>query len=68
MQYIITGLIIIVLFLCLYILKLSGYRVTRVKPEEIPDQEKEAAQRKIEAFETVMNYNLDTALERKQVI
>ena len=68
MQYIIAGLIAIVLFLCLYILKLSGYRVTRVKPEQIPEQEKQAIQRKVEAFDELMGYNLDQALKRKQVM
>ena len=67
MIYVIAGLILIVLFLCLYILKLQGYRVTRVKPEEIPKDQKEAAERKIDEFDKVMNYSLDQALQRKQV-
>lgn len=68
MLYAIIGLSTIVLFLCAYILKLSGYRVTRVKPEQIPEQEKQAAQRKVEAFDELMGYNLDQALKRKQVM
>lgn len=64
MQYIVTGLIIIVLFLCLYILKLSGYRITKAKPEEASETDKEKAQRKVEAFDKLMNYNLDQALDR----
>jgi Na+-transporting methylmalonyl-CoA/oxaloacetate decarboxylase gamma subunit len=68
MTYIITGLILIVLFLCLYILKLQGYRVTRMKPEDIPEKDKLEAQRKIEAFDKIMNYNLDLALKREQVM
>ena len=67
MPYIIAGLILIVLFLCLYILKLQGYRVTRMKPEDIPEKDKLEAQRKIEAFDKIMNYNLDLALKREQV-
>jgi len=65
MTYVITGLILIVLFLCGYILKLKGYRVTRVKPDEVPKKEKLEAQRKIEAFDELMSYNLDLALKRK---
>jgi Na+-transporting methylmalonyl-CoA/oxaloacetate decarboxylase gamma subunit len=67
MQYVVAGLIILVLFLCLYILKLKGYRITRVKPDEVPEKEKLEAQRKIEAFDKIMNYNLDLALKREQV-
>ncbi len=67
MTYVITGLTLTVLFLCLYILKLKGYRITRVKPGEVPEKEKLEAQRKIEAFDKVMNYNLDLALKREQV-
>lgn len=65
MIYIITGLILTVLFLCGYILKLKGYRITRVKPDEVPKKEKLEAQRKIEAFDKLMSYNLDLALKRK---
>ena len=67
MIYVITGLILTVLFLCGYILKLKGYRITRVKPDEVPKKEKLEAQRKIEAFDKIMNYNLDLALKREQV-
>lgn len=65
MIYVITGLILTVLFLCGYILKLKGYRITRVKPDEVPKKEKLEAQRKIEAFDKLMSYNLDLALKRK---
>lgn len=65
MIYAIIGLLATVLFLCLYILKLKGYRVTRVKPDEVPKKEKLEAQRKIEAFDKLMSYNLDLALKRK---
>jgi len=65
MTYVIAGLILIVLFLCGYILKLKGYRITRVKPDEVPKKEKLEAQRKIEAFDKLMSYNLDLALKRK---
>jgi len=65
MIYVIAGLILIVLFLCGYILKLKGYRITRVKPDEVPKKEKLEAQRKIEAFDKLMSYNLDLALKRK---
>jgi Na+-transporting methylmalonyl-CoA/oxaloacetate decarboxylase gamma subunit len=67
MQYVVAGLIILVLFLCLYILKLKGYRITRVKPDEVPEKDKLEAQKKIEAFDKIMNYNLDLALKREQV-
>jgi len=65
MTYVIAGLILTVLFLCGYILKLKGYRITRVKPDEVPKKEKLEAQRKIEAFDKLMSYNLDLALKRK---
>ena len=68
MTYAIVGLSIVVLFLCGYILKLQGYRITKVKPEGIPEKEKIEAQKKIEAFDKIMNYNLDLALKREQVM
>lgn len=64
---IIAGLIILVLYLCLYILKLKGYRITRIKPEQLPEDEKEKVRKRAEEFEKVMNYNLEKALERKRV-
>jgi hypothetical protein len=67
MPYIITGLILTVLFLCGYILKLKGYRITKVTPNEVSEKDKLEAQRKIEAFDEMMNYNLDLALKRRQV-
>jgi len=67
MPYIITGLILTVLFLCGYILKLKGYRITRVKPDKVPEKDKLEAQRKIESFDRIMNYNLDLALKRERV-
>ena len=67
MPYVIAGLMLTVLFLCGYILKLQGYQITKVKPEDIPEKEKIEAQRKIEAFDKIMNYNLDLALKREQV-
>jgi hypothetical protein len=67
MTYAIVGLSIVVLFLCGYILKLQGYRITKVKPEGIPEKEKIEAQKKIEAFDRIMNYNLDLALKRERV-
>jgi len=36
-----------------------------VKPDEVPKKEKLEAQRKIEAFDKLMSYNLDLALKRK---
>lgn len=66
MVYIIAGLTILVLFLCGYILKLKGYRITRIKPEEIPEDKKREAERRLKEFEEVMNYNLAKALERKR--
>ena len=68
MIYVITGLMLTVLFLCGYILKLKGYRITRVKPDKVPEKDKFEAQRKIEAFDKIMNYNLDLALKREQVM
>lgn len=65
MIYAIIGLLTIVLFLCLYILKIQGYRITRVRPEPMTEQEKDEAQRRIEAFDRVMNYDLDQAVRRK---
>ena len=67
MPYIITGLILTVLFLCGYILKLKGYRITRVKPDKVPEKDKLEAQRKIESFDRIMSYNLDLALKRERV-
>ena len=67
MIYVITGLILIVLFLCGYILKLQGYRIIRVTPDKVPEKDKLEAQRKIEAFDKIMNYNLDLALKRERV-
>ena len=67
MPYVIAGLMLTVLFLCGYILKLKGYRITRAKPDEVPEKEKIEAQQKIEAFDEMMNYNLDLALKRRQV-
>ena len=67
MIYVITGLILIVLFLCGYILKLKGYRIIRVTPDKVPEKDKLEAQRKIEAFDKIMSYNLDLALKREQV-
>jgi hypothetical protein len=68
MPYISTGLILTVLFLCGYILKLKGYRITKVTPNEVSEKDKLEAQRKIEAFDEMMNYNLDLALKRRQVM
>lgn len=67
MIYAIIGLLATVLFLCGYILKLKGYRITRVKPDNMPEKDKLEAQRKIEAFDKIMNYNLDLALKRERV-
>ena len=67
MIYVITGLILTVLFLCGYILKLKGYRITKATPNEVPEKDKLEAQRKIEAFDKIMNYNLDLALKRERV-
>jgi len=67
MTYVITGLILTVLFLCGYILKLKGYRIIRVTPDKVPEKDKLEAQRKIEAFDKIMNYNLDLALKRERV-
>ena len=67
MIYVITGLILTVLFLCGYILKLKGYRIIRVTPDKVPEKDKLEAQRKIEAFDKIMNYNLDLALQRERV-
>ena len=67
MTYAIVGLSIVVLFLCLYILKLQGYRIIKVTPGEVPEKDKLEAQKKIEAFDKIMNYNLDLALKRERV-
>jgi Na+-transporting methylmalonyl-CoA/oxaloacetate decarboxylase gamma subunit len=67
MQYVVAGLIILVLFLLLYIAKLQGYRIIKVTPGEVPEKDKLEAQKKIEAFDKIMNYNLDLALKREQV-
>ena len=67
MIYVITGLILTVLFLCGYILKLKGYRIIRVTPDKVPEKDKLEAQRKIEAFDKIMSYNLDLALKRERV-
>ena len=68
MPYVIAGLMLTVLFLCGYILKLKGYRITKVTPNKVPEKDKLEAQRKIEAFDKIMNYNLDLALKREQVM
>ena len=67
MIYAIIGLLATVLFLCGYILKLKGYRITKATPNEVPEKDKLEAQRKIEAFDKIMNYNLDLALKRERV-
>jgi hypothetical protein len=67
MIYAIIGLLATVLFLCLYILKLQGYRIIKVTPDKVPEKDKLEAQRKIEAFDKIMSYNLDLALKREQV-
>ena len=67
MIYAIIGLLATVLFLCLYILKLQGYRIIKVTPDKVPEKDKLEAQRKIEAFDKIMNYNLDLALKRERV-
>ena len=67
MIYAIIGLLATVLFLCLYILKLQGYRIIKVTPGEVPEKDKLEAQRKIEAFDKIMSYNLDLALKRERV-
>lgn len=67
MIYAVTGLSLIVLFLCLYIVKLQGYRITRVRPEPISEQERLEQERKIKEFDEVMNYSLTQALGRKRV-
>lgn len=66
MEYIIVGLTVLVLFLCGYILKLKGYRITRIKPEIISEEKKREAERRMKEFEEVMSYNLAKALERKR--
>lgn len=67
MTYATIGLSLIVLFLCLYIAKLQGYRITRVRPEPISEQERLEQERKIREFDEVMNYSLTQALGRKRV-
>jgi hypothetical protein len=67
MIYAIIGLLATVLFLCGYILKLKGYRIIRVTPDKVPEKDKLEAQKKIEAFDKIMNYNLDLALKRERV-
>lgn len=66
MPYVIAGLILLVLFLCAYILKLKGYRIVRVTQEEVSEKDKEEAKRRIEAFDKLMNYTLDQALQRRE--
>jgi hypothetical protein len=67
MIYAVTGLSLIVLFLCLYIAKLQGYRITRVRPDTLSELEKMEQERKIREFDEVMNYSLAQALSRKRV-
>jgi len=67
MPYISIGFILIIIFLCGYILKLKGYRIIRVTPDKVPEKDKLEAQKKIEAFDKLMSYNLDLALKREQV-
>lgn len=66
MIYIIIGLVILVLFLCLHILRLQGYRITKDHHTDIPKDQREEAQRKIDDFDKIMNYSLDQALQRKR--
>lgn len=67
MIYIIVGLIITVLFLCLYIAKIQGYKLVKGEPmAEIPDYEKRRIEQLEKEFEEVLNYNLTRALERKE--
>lgn len=67
MIYATIGLSLIVLFLCLYIAKLQGYRISRVTPQTLTEREKQEQERKIKEFDEVMNYSLTQALGRKRV-
>jgi hypothetical protein len=67
MIYATIGLSLIVLFLCLYIAKLQGYRISRVAPQTLSEREKQEQERKIREFDEVMNYSLAQALGRKRV-
>lgn len=67
MIYATIGLSLIVLFLCLYIAKLQGYRITRIQPDTMSELEKQEQERKLREFDEVMNYSLAQALGRKRV-
>lgn len=66
MEFVVAGLTCLALFLCAYILKLKGYRIVRVTQEEVSEKDKEEAKRRIEAFDKLMNYTLDQALQRRE--
>lgn len=67
MIYATIGLSLTVFFLCLYIAKLQGYRITRIMPDTLSELEKQEQERKIKEFDEVMNYSLTQALGRKRV-
>lgn len=67
MIYAVIGLSLIALFLCLYIAKLQGYRITRVRPDTLSEMEKQEQERRAREFDEVMNYSLAQALSRKRV-
>lgn len=64
---IISGLIMLVLFLCLYIAHIKGYRISKpTKKIELPKEEREKAERLQKDFSQVMEYSLSKALERRK--
>ncbi len=63
MIYVIIGLAI-VLFLCLYIAYLKGYRITR--PTKPINTEQQKQQQMAKEFDMMMDYNVNKALERSK--
>jgi hypothetical protein len=63
---IIIALLTAVLFLCLYIAYLKGYRLTKLTPTQISQDEKQKTERLQKEFDMMMNYNLSQALERRR--
>jgi hypothetical protein len=63
---IIIALLTAVLFLCLYIAYLKGYRLTKLTPSQISEEEKSKAEKLAKEFDMMMGYNLSKALERRK--
>jgi hypothetical protein len=69
MEYLIGALIVVAFFIALLSGVYLGYRLkhTKSKPPDIDDQQKQTMKQLKKDFDSIMSYNVNTALQRKKV-